>query len=261
MRRTPHALLCLTVFTDLLGFTVMLPVLPLHAARLGAEGALVGVLMAAYSLAQCVAAPVLGRLSDRYGRRRLLLLALAGSTAALALTAISTGLWPLIAARALAGFCGGSIGVAYAMTSDSVPPEERTRAMGRLGAAIAAAFVLGPALGAAGGAGLGFHELAWAATVLAGLNLLWAAVALPGRQPAGAAPRPAGAPLAALSATSTRPVLLCGFLATCAFAAMEGTYALLADDRHAMGSWGIGWALAAAGLVMALVQAGPVGAL
>ncbi|MBA4864295.1 MFS transporter [Streptomyces sp. PSKA54] len=263
MRRSAHAAVCLTVFIDLLGFTITLPGLPLHAASMGASGAAVGILMAAYSLAQFAAAPWLGRLSDRYGRRPLLLLSLAGSAAALALTGAATSLWQLVAARALAGACGGSISVAHALVAETTAPQHRTRAMGYLGASIAAAFVVGPALGAASsGAGFGFTALAYAAACLAAGNLVWAAAVVPRRSaPGGLQPAPEHGRRSLEAVGTPGPVILCGFLATCAFAALEGTYALLGHDRYGLDAWGVGWALAAGGLAMALVQMSLVGPL
>ncbi|MBF8194404.1 MFS transporter, partial [Nonomuraea sp. K274] len=190
MRRSAQLVISATVFVDLLGFTLVLPALPFYAADLGATGLWLGALMSAYSVAQLVAAPALGRLSDRYGRRPLVLLALAGSVLSMALTGLATSLGWLLACRMLAGACGGSISVAHAYLADAVPAERRTGAMAQMGAAIGLAFVIGPALG-----GLlapwGFAACAYAAAGLAALNLAAALTWLPEPHPR---PAPAKTP-------------------------------------------------------------------
>jgi MFS family permease len=148
-----------TVFVDLLGFTLILPSLPFRVTALGGDALWLGVVLTSYSLCQAVAAPVLGRLADRHGRRRLLLVSLAGSAASLALMGLAGGLWLLLVARALAGLCGGSIGVAQAFAADLAGLAGRTKAMGQVGAAIGLAFTIGPALGALA-APLGFAATA-----------------------------------------------------------------------------------------------------
>ncbi|MGP4101001.1 MFS transporter [Nonomuraea sp. KM90] len=170
MPRSAQLVISATVFVDLLGFTLILPALPFYASELGAGGLWFGALMSAYSVAQLVAAPVLGRLSDRYGRRPLVLLALAGSAVSMTLTGLATSLAGLLVCRLLAGACGGSISVAQAYLADAVPAERRTGAMAQLGAAIGMAFVVGPALGGLL-APLGFAACAYAAAGLAALNL------------------------------------------------------------------------------------------
>ncbi|MEV0822419.1 MFS transporter [Nonomuraea rubra] len=186
MRRPAQVVISATVFVDLLGFTVILPGLPFFATGLGAGGAAFGLVMSAYSVAQFICAPLLGRLSDRYGRRRLVLLALAGAALSLALTGAADSLAWLVACRVLAGACGGSISVAYAYVADAVPPERRTGAMAGLGAAIGLAFVIGPALGSLL-APWGFAASAYAAAGLAAVNLVaaWRWLPEPGRPQPG----------------------------------------------------------------------------
>lgn len=264
MRRSAQMVISATVFVDLLGFTLILPALPFYAADLGATGLWFGALMSAYSVAQLVAAPVLGRLSDRYGRRPLVLLALAGSVVSMALTGLATSLAWLLVCRALAGACGGSISVAQAYLADAVPAERRTGAMAQMGAAIGMAFVIGPALGGAL-APLGFAACAYAAAGLAAVNLAAALAWLPeprngqkSSEPRDSRPetwRPnrgkgMRTPVALLAGT--------GFLAMAAFVGMETTLAFLGRDRYGWDATSIGLALAAAGLAMAAVQAGLV---
>src|SRR5690606_25799752 len=149
VRRLPALLVvCLAVFVDMLGFGIILPLLPFHIASLGGSGVWLGAIMTAYAAAQFLAAPVLGALSDRYGRRRLLVLSLAGSAVSMALTGLAGSLPLLLAARLVAGGCGGSIAVAQAYVVELVEPRNRLRALGAVGASIGFGFVVGPAIGA-----------------------------------------------------------------------------------------------------------------
>ena len=113
----------LTVFIDLVGFGIILPALPYYAEAFGATGVWIGAILAAYSAAQLVGASLLGRLSDRVGRRPILLMSLAGSAASLLLCGLAGSLWLLLAARALAGLFGGSIAAAQAYIADVTAPE------------------------------------------------------------------------------------------------------------------------------------------
>jgi MFS transporter, DHA1 family, tetracycline resistance protein len=237
-----------TVFVDLLGFTLILPSLPFRVTKLGGDALWLGVVLTSYSLCQALAAPLLGRLADRHGRRRLLLLSLAGSTVSLALLGLVESLWLLLVARALAGLCGGSIGVAQAFTADLAGPAGRTKAMGRVGAAIGLAFTIGPALGALA-TPLGFATTALIGAGLAVANLVLAATTLP----PGRTERPKR------RATTSRriapwPLLATGFATMTAFVGMETTVAYLAATRFDAGPAFVGVLLAAAGLVLTVVQ-------
>jgi DHA1 family tetracycline resistance protein-like MFS transporter len=242
----PRTALYATVFVDLLGFTLVLPSLPFRVTELGGDALWLGVVLTAYSLCQAVAAPVLGRLADRHGRRRLLLLSLAGSAASLALMGLAGTLWLLLVARAVAGLCGGSIGVAQAFAADLAGPGGRAAAMGRVGAAIGLAFTIGPALGALS-APLGFAATAFIGAGLAAANGIVAAFVLPGGRPEarGQAPGRRVAPW---------PLLAAGFAAMAAFVGMETTVAFLATARFGAGPGLVGVLLASAGLVLVIVQ-------
>jgi predicted MFS family arabinose efflux permease len=245
------------VFVDLLGFSMVLPVLPFHVGDLGGGGAWLGLVLAGYSLGQVVAAPVLGRLSDRCGRRPLLLLALAGSTVSLALAAVAQPLWLLLGARILAGICGGSIGVAHAYAADLTPARDLPRAMGNVGAAIGAAFTIGPALGALL-ASRGFPAVTLAAAGLALVNLLVAAATLPpaeppSRGPADRSPVRSGSPTVVL--------LFAVFATTTAFVTMETTLGPSAQDQFGAGPAFVGWLMAAAGACLVVVQGAAAGRL
>ncbi len=167
-----------TVFIDLVGFGIILPQLPFYAESFGATGVWVGAILTAYSAAQLVGASLLGRLSDRVGRRPVLLMSLAGSAASFLLCGLAHSLWLLLVARALAGLFGGSIAAAQAYIADVTAPGERAKYMGLLGAAIGLGFVFGPALGSRL-ARFGFGAAAFTSAGLAAANLLFAFFRLP----------------------------------------------------------------------------------
>ncbi|GAB3449453.1 MFS transporter [Actinophytocola sediminis] len=236
-----------TVFIDLLGFTLVLPSLPFRVTTLGGDPFWLGVVLTSYSVCQAIAAPILGRLADRHGRRRLLLVSLAGSATSLAVMGLAGSMWLLLLARAVAGLCGGSIAVAQAFAAELAGPAARTRAMGRVGAAIGLAFTIGPALGAAA-APLGFAATALIGAGLAAGNLVFAAIALPDNR-TSQPPRPKAGRRAA-----PWPLLVTGFASMAAFVGMETTVAYLAATRFDAGPVMVGVLLASAGLVLVGVQ-------
>jgi MFS family permease len=140
-------ILFVTVFLDLVGFGIIIPFLAYYVESFGARAAVVGLLMSSYSLAQFVFAPVWGRLSDRVGRRPILLLGLLGSVAGFTIFGLASTLSMLFLGRALMGIFGATIPTAQAAVADVTAPEDRARGMGLIGAAIGLGFILGPALG------------------------------------------------------------------------------------------------------------------
>ncbi|OYE02770.1 MFS transporter [Nostoc sp. 'Peltigera membranacea cyanobiont' 232] len=143
----PIFVLFLTVFIDLLGFGIILPILPLYAEQFGAKPSEATLLVAIYSLMQFLFAPLWGRFSDRYGRRPILLLTLFGSVIAYAGLGFANSLWMLFLARSLAGIMAGNISTAQAYIADITTPVNRARGMGIIGAAFGLGFILGPAIG------------------------------------------------------------------------------------------------------------------
>ncbi|HEY7048275.1 MAG TPA: MFS transporter [Jatrophihabitantaceae bacterium] len=250
MRRSALTMVCLTVFVDLIGFTLVLPGLPFAAKHLGATGFGVGLAMSAYSMAQFVSAPALGRIADRYGRRRVLLASLVGSVVSLSALAAAPTLGWLVLARLVAGAAGGSIGVGQALVADLTPPERHARAFGLVGASIGSAFVVGPAVGAAL-ARLGFAGSAAVGAGLAAVNLVAAVRWLPDAAPRAVISEPA-------RSDGQLPVLAATLLSMLAFAGMEGTFALLAHHRFGSGPALIGVVLTIAGVVLVAAQAGVV---
>ncbi len=139
--------LMLTVFIDLVGFGIVLPLLPLYATAFGASPETVTLVAASYTLAQSAFGPFWGWMSDRVGRKPVLLVTIAGTAAAYLLLAFTSTLWMLFAARFVGGAMAANIGVAHALVADVTAPEDRTRAIARLGGAAGLGFVVGPAVG------------------------------------------------------------------------------------------------------------------
>ncbi len=265
MRRSPLVVIYLTVFIDLLGFGIILPALPFYAQRFGASGIWVGIIFAAYSSGQFISAPLLGRLSDRVGRRPVILASLLGSALSLTLAGLASGLPLLFGARLLAGLFGGSIAPAQAYIADCTKPAERAKYMGFLGAAIGLGFTLGPAIGA-GLSGFGFSTAAFVAAGLAASNLLFSIFALPEswspeHRQAKRAGRSQSSIRGALSDTTARRILLTNFVVTFAFVGLEATFALLGKERYGLDARGLGLIFTYLGLVIILVQGGLIGRL
>lgn len=245
-------ILCAVIFTDMLAFSLVIPSLPFVVTQFGGTGIALGLLFTGYSLAQFVAAPILGRLSDRVGRRPLLLWALLGTTLSLIACALAPNIWVLIGARVLGGLFGGSIAVAMATLSDLTEPEKRTRVMGMGGASIGLAFTVGPAIGALA-APLGFSAICLIGAAIAAVNFVAAIWLLPQaqRRPVAAATNEP------LSPGFWRLLVVTG-LTMVVFVGMETTLGLLVHDRFAMTASGLGWLLTLAGIASIIAQAGLV---
>src|ERR1035437_2839113 len=142
MRRPSVLVIFLTVFIDLIGFGIIVPLIPSYSEHFGAHGAVIGLIFASFAAMQFVFSPIWGRLSDRYGRRPILLVSTAGAAASYVLFARSTGLanhtaalWLMVVSRMFAGMCGGNITVAQAYIADITPPAERSKKRGLIGMA------------------------------------------------------------------------------------------------------------------------------
>lgn len=145
--RSPLFVLFLTVFIDLVGFGIIIPVLPLYAEHFHASPIAIGWLTGIYSGMQIIFTPILGRLSDRFGRRPVLMLSISGTAIGFLLMGIAAGLPMLFFARILAGITGGNISIPQAYIADVTTPESRSRSMGLIGAAFGLGFTLGPMIG------------------------------------------------------------------------------------------------------------------
>jgi MFS family permease len=257
------------VFLDLVGFGIVIPLLPLYAGRFGAGPVAVAWLLAVYSLMQFLFAPGWGRVSDRVGRRPVLLLGLFGSAASYLAFGLAGSLPVLFVARAASGFAGANVGVAQAYVADVTGPADRARGMGMIGAAFGLGFIFGPAIGGVlSGYGAAAPFFGAAAVTLA--NALLATVRLPeSLPPEHRSSRPAGFGLAeraraffgAATPGPLRTIYAAAFLATVAFAAMEGTFSLWADARWHLARHGISYLFAYIGVVSVIAQGGIVGRL
>jgi DHA1 family tetracycline resistance protein-like MFS transporter len=259
----PRLVLFLTVFIDLLGFGIVIPFLPMFASTLGVGAVGVGVVLAVYSLMQLLFAPILGAISDRIGRRPVIMIGLAGSALGYLIYGFATSFWILLLSRAIHGSCAATISTAQAYIADTTDGSERARGMGLIGAAFGLGFVLGPAMGGLlGGGGLRIPAL-FAAGLSVG-NLILAALLLPESKPAqlpaasvsDAAPQGAGVLqlMRRLGDRRLARLFVLAFLFTFALAALEATFALMVPRVYGYGAVGIGGLLAFAGLVQALAQ-------
>jgi multidrug resistance protein len=167
---------------DMIGFMVVLPLLPFYAQELHATPEVIGFLIASFSIAQLLAAPVWGRVSDRYGRRPALLIGLTASAAAYVVFGLADSLWLLFLSRIVQGAGGGTTGVAQAYVADTMEPADRARALGWLSAATAVGVTLGPALGSLA-AHLGHEAPGLVAAALCVTNILFAWRWLPESKP------------------------------------------------------------------------------
>jgi MFS transporter, DHA1 family, tetracycline resistance protein len=255
------AVLFATVFIDLLGFGIVIPFLPLYAQRLQVGAFSIGLILSSYSLMQLLCAPLLGGLSDRYGRRPIIMLGLLGSSISYTLYGFATSFALLLISRAVHGACAGTVATAQAYVADTTTESERAHGMGMIGAAFGLGFVLGPAIGGV----LGHSNLrvpVFFAALLTLGNLIFAAIALPEshrmRHSGKLTWAAAFAPLLKLPRQLTRhhlsQLFLIAFLGTSAMAAFEATFALMVPRIYGYGPRGIGELLAFAGLLQAFTQ-------
>ncbi len=259
-RSSPLLSVFLTVVIDLLGFGIVLPLLPLYGKDLGASNLMVALLFVSFSGLQFITAPIWGRVSDRVGRRPILLIGLVGSIASYVLFGIASAqmaLALLFASRLTAGVFGGTISTAYAYIADVTTAEERGRGMALIGMAFGIGFTIGPAIG-----GLG-HQLHPAAPgfIAAGFSLIafvFCYLRLPEPERHVPAPRRTwldlGAFRSAVGAAGVRLLLVLGFLTITCFAMMETTLGLLARNAHALEYGDVGLLFTYLGFWSALAQ-------
>jgi DHA1 family tetracycline resistance protein-like MFS transporter len=266
-------ILFLIVFVDLIGFGIIIPLLPFLGEHFQASPAEVGLLMAIFSLAQFVFAPIWGRLSDTIGRRPVLICSLAGSVIAYLALAFADALWMLFVARAFAGVMAGNISTAFAYVADVTTPAARARGMGIIGAAFGLGFIFGPAIGGvlAGAdlAAIEFRNPALAAAAISAVALILTIVFLKEslsaeiRAQHRATPRRNrwSALFDALNRRSLAHLIGIAFLATCVFAGMETTFAMWSRRAFGWGPMQNGYLFGFVGLVSAIIQGGLVGRL
>jgi DHA1 family tetracycline resistance protein-like MFS transporter len=262
-------ILFLIVLIDLIGFGLVIPLLPFYAERFSASPQEVTVLMATYSAMQVVFAPIWGRLSDRVGRRPVLMISMAAAALAYLWLGFADALWMLFAARALGGACAGNIAAANAYIADVTTPEGRARGMGMIGAAFGLGFIIGPALGGVvAGNNLATADLRSPGLIACGLSLiafLGVVFVLKESLPQGHTPRPRKGRIAALRDALARKtlarLLLIFFLAILAFGGMEAVFALWAMAQFGWGPEQIGYIFSYVGVLSAVMQGGLIGRL
>jgi DHA1 family tetracycline resistance protein-like MFS transporter len=251
----PLVVIFLTIFVNLVGFGIIVPLLPFYAETFGASPVAVGLLFAVFSLAQLIAAPVLGDLSDRFGRRPVLILSLAGTVVSFVMMANAQTLTMLFVARVIDGLSGGNISTARAYVADITEPQDRSRVYGILGAAFGLGFILGPALSAIF-ARISYTAPIWAAAGITMVALLLAVFWLPETVHRTAAS--SGAPFRHLAKLlrrdDLRRVLIIDFVYWLSFAVFQTTFALFAARRFGFDAPQTGYFFAAFGVLGALVQ-------
>jgi DHA1 family tetracycline resistance protein-like MFS transporter len=264
----PLLAIFLTVFVDLVGFGVIVPLLPFYGEHFHAGPLVVTLLMAIYSLMQFFSAPLWGRLSDLKGRKPVLMASILGIALSYVWLGFAGSLWELFAARALAGVMAGNIAAAQAYIADVTPPEKRAHGMGLIGAAFGLGFIFGPAIGGLlGGADPSHPNFLAPALTATGLSLVafaFAAVSLKeSLDPAARARHSERRQLTRLAVLGSairdpelRLMVLLLFLVTFVFAGMESTFALWSERSFGWGPRQNGYVFAYTGILAALVQGG-----
>jgi len=276
----------LIVFIDLLGFSLILPLLPYYAETYGATPFIVGLLVAAYAAAQLIGAPLLGRLSDRIGRRPVLLLSVAGTFVGFLLLGFADPLGRFLAglidpaavnaiilgilffSRILDGLTGGNITVAQAYITDVTDEQNRAKGLGLIGAAFGLGFIIGPAIGGALSK-WGYSLPAFVAAAVSFFNLIMILFLLPEslsveRRSTASDHKPPAINLKALQHALGRPkvgpLLQMRFIFSLAFAIFQTIFVLYAQELG-LSSQTTGLLLAYVGILTVVVQAGLIGAL
>src|SRR5262245_32938497 len=259
----PLAIIFLTIFVNLVGFGIIIPLLPFYAETFGASPLVVGLLFAVFSLCQLAAAPALGDLSDRYGRRPVLIFSLLGTVVSFVMLAVAHSVTMLFAARIVDGLSGGNISTARAYVADITEPKDRARAYGLIGAAFGLGFILGPAISGVL-AGISYTAPIWAAAAVTLVATIMATLWLP--ETVHRARAGSGNPFSYLPELVRRPLvrrmLAIDFVYWFAFAIFQTTFALFAARRFGFDVSRTGYFFAAFGVLGAVVQGGfirPVG--
>ncbi len=269
MKRSPLIVIFTTVFIDLVGFGIVIPVLPFYAEGtvFNATPRTVGFLFASYSIMQLIAAPILGRLSDRYGRRPVLLISIIGTGIGFLILGFATTLWMLFVGRILDGITGGNISTAQAYIADITTKEDRAKGMGLIGAAFGLGFIFGPAIGGVLSR-WGIHVPFFFAAALCFGNAILLYFTLPetvtkdhpARTPAGQ-----GRGLSQLIRSLKQPrlgfVIGIYFFFVVAFSIMTTSFSLYAMFRFGYDAQHTGYLFAYVGVISVIVQGGLIGKL
>jgi len=276
MRKPSVLVIFLTVFIDLIGFGIVVPLVPVYSTHFGAHGVVIGIIIASFSAMQFLFAPIWGRLSDRHGRRPILLISTAGAAGSYVLFALSSGmenhvtaLWLMVLSRMFAGLCGGNITVAQAYIADITPPEERSKKMGLIGMAFGLGFIFGPFIGGKSLQYFGNIGPGWAAASLCAANFLLALFILTESRKPGSAQTPPRPHVEQWLHTMGQPkvglLVVVFFLATFCFASFETTLGLLISGNFHLNVAThqdmkmSGYLIAYCGVIGAAVQGGAIG--
>ncbi|HEX8177635.1 MAG TPA: MFS transporter [Pyrinomonadaceae bacterium] len=266
--RSPLLVIFITVFIDLIGFGIVIPVLPFYVegTRFNASPSAVGLLFASYSIMQLIFSPILGRLSDKYGRRPILLISLIGTAAGFLVLGLATTLWMLFAGRIIDGISGGNISTAQAYIADVTTPENRAKGMGMIGAAFGLGFIFGPAIGGILSRwGIEVPFLFAAGLALANATLLYFTLpeTVTKEHPAKvSAATGRWKPLfQALKQRRLAFVLIIYFLFIVAFSIMTSSFALFTMFRFGYDAHDTGWLFGYVGVIGAIIQGGLIGRL
>lgn len=266
MNRKALTSIFLIVFIDLLGFGILIPILPYYAKSYGASATVLGFLMMSYSAMQFLFSPLWGKLSDKFGRRPILLTTILGLAVSMLFLGLAKTLTGLFLSRLLAGFFGANIATASAYIADNTPPSSRAKGMGMIGAAFGLGFLFGPAIG-----GFlsqwGYFLPAFVASGLAFFNFFFTFVILK-EPPLSKSIRLDHRHtvdrhhfLKILANKKTFQPILLFFLVTLAMAQLETVFALFVLDRFHLQATSAGYLLAAMAIVMVLIQGGGIGRL
>jgi DHA1 family tetracycline resistance protein-like MFS transporter len=253
----PLLIIFLTIFVNLVGFGIIVPLLPFYAERFNASPLVIGLLFAIFSLCQLVASPVLGDWSDRYGRRPVLVFSLAGTVVSFVMLALAQSVVMLFLARMVDGLSGGNISTARAYVADITEPKDRARAFGLIGAAFGLGFIIGPALSGVL-AQVSITAPIWAAAGITLAATLMAWFWLP--ETVHRAHAGTGMPFRNVAEMMQRPglrrVLAIDFIYWFSFAIFQTTFALFASARFGFDAARTGYFLAGFGVLGAIIQGG-----
>ena len=273
MKRSPLLVIFITVFIDLVSFGIVIPLLPFYAQKFGASGIVIGLLLSVFSLMSFVFMPLWGRLSDRYGRRPILLTTISGSFVAYLIFSTSFSLWMLFLSRILAGIANANISVAQAYISDVTTVENRSKGMGMIGAAFGLGFIFGPLIsGVFSTDYFGDMKYALPGYIAAGLcliNFLSAYFMLPESLPPDLRTAHSHKVLIdfkalrkALHTPQLGLIIVLLFIATVAFSNIYASFPLfIMEEPFKLSSSGMGWFFAEIGVFSVIVQGGLIGRL
>lgn len=253
---SPLAIIFVTVFIDLLGFGIIIPLLPFYAESYGANALTIGLLGTVFSLMQFVVSPICGRWSDRIGRRPIILGGLLASCLAYVALALADSLVLIFVARIIGGIAGGNVPTAQAYIADVTTAENRVKGMGLVGAAFGLGFIFGPAIGGIL-ARFGHDVPMWCAAALCFGNFIAALFLLPESRHGDRTRVSLGRwdlVHRARRHPGLLPLLVVFFLLSTAFSGFEATFALFTERRFGFTAESIGWVFAFIGLVLAIVN-------